>query len=129
MNLRERFGVIGEFLFWLAILLAIGSVVEAYGMWQYGWLLPWQKAVERETVKQSASFVDSNNNQLENYKLEHARLDVKVIENKESKAVSNVYKAQQRAILDRMCREISTMNKDTVNPSTLSWLNSKGGCN
>jgi len=125
MNLRERFGVIGEIMFWFIVLLVISSAVQAYGMWQYGWLLPWQKSVERQVVEQSKSFVDSNNNQLENYKLEYVRLDTKIFENPDSKSV---YKAQQQAILERMCREISTMNKSTVNTSTLSWINSVGGC-
>lgn len=126
MGLRDRVGVIGETLFWLLVLLVFSSGIYAYGMWQYSWLLPWQKSVECQVVEQSKSFVDANNNQLENYKLEYVRLDVKIAKDKDNKSV---YEVQQNAILERMCREISTMNKSTVNTSMISWINSVGGCN
>jgi uncharacterized protein with GYD domain len=93
-----------------------------------GTLYPWWLSIQRKSVEQSKSFVDSNNNMLESYILEYGRLDTKIAEANGNTAVVQAYEAQQKAIVTKMCLEISTMKQGTVNPNTLTWLNSKGGC-
>ena len=89
---------------------------------------PWWLSIQRTSVEASKSFTDANNNMLETYKLECSRLDTKIAEADDDKEIIKVYAAQQKAIVEKMCREISTMNRSTVNPTTLQWLNSKGAC-
>jgi hypothetical protein len=112
-----------------AVLLVIVFAIIAVGsMAINGTLYPWWLSIQRKAVEQSKSFTDSNNNMLETYKLEYAKLDTKIAESQGNEDLIKAYKAQQVAVTDRMCRQISTMKKETVNPDTLSWLNSKGGC-
>jgi|WetSurSiteA1Bulk_404760.scaffolds.fasta_scaffold14270_3 hypothetical protein len=93
-----------------------------------GTLYPWWLSIQRKAVEQSKSFTDANNNMLESYMLEHSRLDTKIVEANGNKSITQAYVAQQKAIVEKMCREVSTMAQGTVNPNTLSWLNSNGGC-
>lgn len=93
-----------------------------------GTLYPWWLSIQRKAVEQSKSFTDSNNNMLESYMLEHSRLDTKIAEANGNTVIIQVYEAQQKAIVEKMCREISTMAQGTVNPNTISWLNSNGDC-
>jgi len=91
-----------------------------------GSLYPLWLSIQRTSVEQSKSFTDSNNNMLESYILEYSRLDTKIAEGDES--LQPAYKAQQKAIVEKMCRQISTMAQGTVNPNTTQFLNSHGGC-
>jgi|WetSurMetagenome_2_1015567.scaffolds.fasta_scaffold789879_2 hypothetical protein len=91
-------------------------------------LYPWWLSMQRKGVEQSKSFTDSNNSMLQTYMLEYSRLDTKIAEAQGNDAVVSAYKSQQKAIITKMCTEISTMNKSTVNPDVLSFLNSNGGC-
>jgi hypothetical protein len=93
-----------------------------------GSLLPWWYSIQRHTVEQSKSFTDSHNNMLETYMLEYSRLDTKIAEAQGNESIIVAYKAQQKAVVTKMCTLISTMSIETVNPNTLSWLNSHGGC-
>lgn len=93
-----------------------------------GTLYPWWLSIQRKSVEQSKSFTDGNNNMLESYMLEYSRLDTKIAEAQGDETIIGAYKAQQKAIVEKMCRQISTMAQGTVNPNTITWLNSKGGC-
>jgi hypothetical protein len=93
-----------------------------------GSLYPWWLSIQRKSVEESKSFVDGNNNMLETYMLEHSRLDTKIAEAQGDETLTSAYQSQQKAIVGKMCRQISTMKKSTVNPDTISWLNSNGGC-
>jgi len=93
-----------------------------------GTAYPWWLSIQRKAVEQSKSFTDANNNMLESYMLEHSRLDTKIAEASGNESLTQAYEAQQKAIVGKMCLEISTMAQGTVNPNTLSWLNSNGGC-
>ena len=93
-----------------------------------GQLYPWWLSVQRKSAEQSKSFTDSNNNMLESYILEYSRLDTKIAEAQGDEAIIEAYKAQQKAIVGKMCRQISTMTQGTVNPNTTQFLNSHGGC-
>jgi len=93
-----------------------------------GTLYPWWLSIQRKSVEQSKSFTDANNNMLESYKLEYTRLDTKIAEAQGLDTITQAYRVQQKAIVGKMCLEISTMAQGTVNPNTLTWLNSNGGC-
>ena len=93
-----------------------------------GTAYPWWLSIQRKAVEQSKSFTDANNNMLESYMLEHSRLDTKVAEANGNENLTQAYEAQQKAIVGKMCLEVSTMAQGTVNPNTLAWLNSNGGC-
>jgi len=93
-----------------------------------GQLYPWWLSIQRKSVEQSKSFTDSNNNMLETYMLEYSRLDTKIAEAKGDETIVSAYKAQQKAIVEKTCRQISTMAQGTVNPNTTQFLNSHGGC-
>jgi hypothetical protein len=93
-----------------------------------GTLYPWWLSIQRKSVEQSKSFTDANNNMLESYMLEHSRLDTKIAEANGNESLTQAYGAQQKAIVGKMCMEVSTMAQGTVNPNTLAWLNSNGGC-
>jgi len=93
-----------------------------------GTLYPWMLSIQRHSVEQSKSFVDANNNMLQNYMLEYSRLDTKIVETQGNEGLVQAYQSQQKAIVGRMCTEISTMQQNTVNPNTLQFLNSHGGC-
>jgi hypothetical protein len=93
-----------------------------------GQLYPWWLSIQRKSVEQSKSFTDGNNNMLESYMLEYSRLDTKIAEAQSDEAIIGAYKAQQKAIVEKMCRQTSTMAQGTVNPNTTQFLNSHGGC-
>lgn len=93
-----------------------------------GQLYPWWLSIQRKSVEQSKSFTDGNNNMLESYMLEYSRLDTKIAEAQGDEAIAKAYKAQQKAIVGKMCRQISTMAQGTVNPTTIQFVNSHGGC-
>lgn len=108
------------------VILVVG--IGGISMAARGTLYPWWLSVQRKSVEQSKSFTDANNNMLESYMLEHSRLDTKIAEANGNENLTQAYVAQQKAIVEKMCRETSTMAQGTVNPNTLSWLNSNGGC-
>ena len=93
-----------------------------------GTIYPWWLSIQRQAVEQSKSFSDANNNMLQTYILEYSELDTKIAEADGNPALIPAYKAQQKAIVTKMCRQISTMSRNTVDPSTITWLNNKGGC-
>ena len=128
MSLRERFGIVGEIVFWMAVGLVVFTLLTAGGMAINGWALPKWLSIERKAVEQSKSFTDANNNMLSTYSMEYQALDVKIAESSGNTELVSVYKAQQKAILRKMCQEVSTMSPGTVNPTTIQWINSKGGC-
>ena len=92
-------------------------------------ILPWQKKIERNVVEQSKSFVDGNNNMLATYQLEYSRLELKIIEAQGDPVLISGYNTHQKAIIEKMCRQISTMSEGTVNPDTTRFLSMHGGCN
>jgi hypothetical protein len=128
MSLRERFGIVGEVLFWCLIALVVTALITFGTMAIQGKTLPWWLSIQRQAVEQSKSFTDANNNMLSTYSMEYQALDTKIAEAKGDQELISVYKAQQKAILRKMCQEVSTMSPGTVNPQTLQWMNSEGGC-
>lgn len=108
----------------LVIIVLLGFFFTALN----GSLYTFWLSMQRHAVEQSKSFTDSNNNMLETYKLEYSKLDTKIAEVNGNTVLTSAYEAQQKAIVDKMCLEVSTMAPGTVNPNTQSWLNSKGGC-
>ena len=86
----------------------------------------WYRSIDRNVVQQSKSFTDANNSMLETYKLEYTKLDTKIAEARGDETLAGAYKAQQAAILSKMCQETSTMSQGTINPSTASFL--QGQC-
>ena len=114
---------------WYSIIALVVIAIFAIGITALqGGLYPWWLSIQRRAVEQSKSFTDANNNMLETYMLEYSRLDTKIVEVEENKELIVAYEAQQKAIVGKMCRQVSTMVRDTVNPNTRTWLNSKGGC-
>lgn len=112
-----------------SVLALIAIAILALGITALnGQLYPWWLSIQRKSVEQSKSFTDSNNNMLESYMLEYSRLDTKIAEAQGDEAIIGAYKAQQKAIVEKMCRQISTMAQGTVNPNTTQFLNSHGGC-
>lgn len=93
-----------------------------------GQLYPWWLSIQRKSVEQSKSFTDGNNNMLESYMLEYSRLETRVAEAQGDENLITAYRAQEKAIVEKMCRQISTMAQGTVNPNTTQFLNSHGGC-
>ncbi len=128
MNLRERFGVIGEVLFWSFFALIMAALFAFGSLAIQGKVLPAWLSIQRKAVEQSKSFTDANNNMLSTYSMEYQALDTKIAEANGNTDLTSAYKAQQKAILRKMCQEISTMSPGTINPDTLQFINSKGGC-
>ncbi len=126
--MKERLSELGFSIWWAVIALVIVAILAFGGLAIQRWAYPWWLSIQRESVENSKSFSDANNNMLETYKLEYTRLDTKIAEAGDDANLTAAYRAQQNAIIEKMCRQISTMKKATVNPSTLTWLNSKGGC-
>jgi hypothetical protein len=108
------------------VILTVG--ITGISMAVNGTVYPWWLSIQRRAVEQSKSFTDANNNMLESYVMEHSRLDTKIAEANGNESLTQAYEAQQKAIVGKMCLEISTMAQGTVNPNTLAWLNSNGGC-
>jgi exoribonuclease II len=124
-EMKEEAKGVFQLLFWTLIIIVVLTVaITALN----GTLYPWWLSLQRNAVENSDSFVDSNNNMLQQYILEHSRLDTKIAEAKGDETLIPAYKAQQKAIVERMCREIATMKRDTVNSNTITWVNSNGGC-
>ena len=112
-----------------SVLALIAIAILALGITALnGQLYPWWLSIQRKSVEQSKSFTDGNNNMLESYMLEYSRLDTKIAEAQGDETIIGAYKAQQKAIVEKMCRQISTMAQSTVNPNTTQFLNSHGGC-
>lgn len=126
--MKERLSEFG-YIVWACVLGLIAVAILAFGgLTIQRYVYPWWLSIQRTSVEASKSFTDANNNMLETYKLEYSRLETKIAEAGDNKDITKVYVAQQKAIVEKMCRQISTMNRSTVNPSTLQWLNSKGAC-
>lgn len=128
--MRNRLGELGWTL-WIMFLIIVCFAILAFaalGIQKYAY--PWMLSIQRRSVENSKSFTDSNNNMLAQYMLEYSRLDTKIAEahKVEDSNSEVVYKSQQLAIKSKMCTQISTMQKDTINPDTLLWLNQHGGC-
>lgn len=123
--MKERLGELGYTIWLVFLTLIVIALLTFGGLFIQKVAYPWWLSIQRQSVENSKSFTDANNNMLETYKLEYSRLDVKISESPDS---ASVYKAQQKAILEKMCVEISTMQRNTVNPQTIQWLNSKGAC-
>jgi hypothetical protein len=119
---------IGETIKYTLLALLVIAILTIGTLALQGQLYPWWLAIQRQSVEQSKSFTDANNNMLATYILEHAALDTKTIEANDNAPVVAAYKAQQKAIVAKMCLQISTMDTNTVKPNTLTWLNNKGGC-
>ena len=112
-----------------SVLTLIAIAILALGITALnGQLYPWWLSIQRKSVEQSKSFTDGNNNMLESYMLEYSRLDTKIAEAQGDETIIGAYKAQEKAIVGKMCRQISTMAQGTVNPNTTQFLNSHGGC-
>lgn len=112
-----------------SVLALIAIAILALGITALnGQLYPWWLSIQRKSVEQSKSFTDGNNNMLESYMLEYSRLDTKIAEAQGDETIIGAYKAQQKAIVEKMCRQVSTMAQGTVNPNTTQFLNSHGGC-
>ena len=126
--MKERFGADGEVIFWTLVTLVIIFIISLGSLAINGTLNPIQKMWERKAVEQSKSFTDGNNVMLQKYILEYSRLDTKIVEAKDDPTSVGMYKDQQTTLVGTMCTEIATMDKSTVNPSTLSFVNSHGGC-
>lgn len=123
--MKERLGELGYTIWLVFLTLVVIALLTFGGLFIQKVAYPWWLSTQRQSVENSKSFTDANNNMLETYKLEYSRLDVKISESPDD---ASVYKAQQKAILEKMCVEISTMQRNTVNPQTIQWLNSKGAC-
>jgi len=126
--MKERMSELGYSVWVSFIAVVIIAVFALGGLAIQRVVYPWWLSIQRESVESSKSFTDANNSMLETYRLEYFRLETKIAEAKGDPNLTGAYKAQQGAILEKMCRQISTMKIETVNPSTLTWLNSRGGC-
>lgn len=126
--MKERLSELGIG-FWYAVIAVVVIAALSLGIMAVQQVVyPWWLSIQREGVENSKSFTDANNNMLETYRLEYFRLDTKIAESQGDAEIIAAYEAQQTAIIERMCRQISTMKKETVNPAILAWLNSKGVC-
>lgn len=105
----------------LVIVVAIASYLLIARVVYPAWF-----AIQRESVEESKSFVDSSNIMLQTYMLEYARLDVNIAQS--DAATAKAYRGQQRAIINKMCSQVATMEPSTIQPSTMAWLTIKGGC-
>jgi hypothetical protein len=126
--MKARFIEIGSATWYTIIAVVVIAVLSLGGLAIQGVVYPWWLSIQRESVESSKSFTDANNNMLQTYKLEYARLETKAVEAGNDTASVSAYRAQQSAVVEKMCTMISTMKIETVNPSILTWLNSKGGC-
>lgn len=123
-RLKEFFGSL-----WYAFLVVLVLAILTFGgLAIQRWAYPWWLSVQRTSVEQSKSFTDANNNMLQTYITEYAALEVKLATAQEDENLVSAYKAQQQAILNKMCLQVSTMAPGTIHPSTSTWLNSHGGC-
>ena len=113
---------------WTIIALVVMALLAFGGLFIQRYAYPWWLSIQRRSVEESKSFTDANNNMLETYKLEYVRLDTSIDISKDDADLVDAYQAQQKAIVYKMCLQISTMKRDTVNPQTLRWLSSQGGC-
>jgi hypothetical protein len=126
--MKNRFSELGYGIWYAVITIIVVAVLAFGGLFIQRVAYPWWLSIQREAVEESKSFTDANNNMLQAYVLEHSRLDTKIAEAQGETDLVVAYNAQQTAIVERMCRQISTMKRDTVNPNTIQWLNSNGGC-
>lgn len=126
--MRQKVSELSDVVWWSVLTIVVLAIIIFGGLFIQRIAYPWWLSIQREAVEESKSFTDANNNMLQTYMLEYSRLDTKIVEAQGDIELVAAYNAQQIAILERMCRQISTMKIDTVNPNTLTWLNSKGVC-
>ena len=113
-SFKERMVELG-WVIWVLIITLIVTAVLAVGLLAInGVVLPWERAIDRNVVEQSKSFTDSNNNMLATYMLEYGRLDVEIAKVKDNPDLSGAYISQQKAIVGRMCKQMATMNRATI---------------
>lgn len=107
---------------WIVGLVVLGTIIS-FAL--NAWLYPWYLASQRNAVKQSQSFVDSQNTNMINEIQEYHKLDVSASNDPDS---APVYHAQQVAIQDSICREKANMSPETVSRDVLTFLSQHGGC-
>lgn len=89
-------------------------------------LLPAWLGVQRNAVENSKSYNDSRNTALTTSIQEYNALEVKVAEAKGDEALTDAYKAQQKAILNNMCQMVVSTKE--IAPNTQQFLAEHGGC-
>jgi len=122
--------VIGQVLLWLLGFAVLSTAIYAFGMWQYSWALPWQMKIERQAVKQSESFVNSQNDALSNMVTQYGGLEIQLAQANTAgdTGTATAVKGQERMIISQMCRAINGMAPGTVAYNNSSFIASHGGC-
>jgi hypothetical protein len=122
--------IVGQVLLWLLGFAVLSTAIYAFGMWQYSWALPWQMKIERQAVKQSESFVNSQNDALSNMITQYGGLEIQYAQAKNvgDTGTETAVTGQERMILNQMCLQINGMAKGTVAPNISSFVGQHGGC-
>ncbi len=122
--------LVGQILLGLLIVAVLVTAVQAFGMATYGWVLPWQKSIERQAVKQSESFVNSQSDSMSTDMTQYAGLEVQLAQANTAgdTGTATAIKGQENMIISQMCIQLHGMAKNTINPAYTSFVASHGGC-
>lgn len=111
--MRESLGVSAAAIWGTIIACICIGLITIFSLGLQAKLMPWWFAVQRETVEQSKSFVDSTTTSMLN----------KIVEYGKTKD-----KNQKEAIYTLVCNQATNMAPGTV-PSTVAvWLGQNGDC-
>jgi hypothetical protein len=120
----------GKILLSVLVVAIVLVAVQAFGMWMYGWALPWQMKIERQAVKQSQSFVNSQNDALQTFITTYGGLEIQRTQAKTAgdTDTATAITSQEKMILSQMCHQMANMNQDTISSYAKSFVASHGGC-
>jgi hypothetical protein len=131
--LKERFGELGAVIWYSGLTALAFVIVIGVGYLILAKAQPWWLGVQREAQGQSKSFVDSNNKAISMYMADYAVLDTKIAEatasnNGMTEDLIVAYKAQQKAIMTKVCQTAGQMVPGTVDGYNQKFISEHGGC-
>lgn len=113
----------------VTIAILIVFAIMSFGVLSINYIIyPTYLALQRESVENSKSYINSRNDALFTYYTEYNKLETKIAESGENQNLINTYKSQQTAIYDSMCHMVNAMDRNNVSSLINQFLVNNGEC-
>lgn len=128
--MKEFFGWLVAGVVTLAVVLAIGAVLNFYSLSMFQAFAPQWRAAERQVTEQSKSFIDSSNNAFADdiAAWTKANSTAKVLAENGDKVNAKVFADQRDAIMAGICQRLTTMAPGTASRQVTVFVAEHGAC-